>query len=645
MFFKNLSTKIFRNQKIKLFRFNGKNRYFFDHSKFEKERNEFKNILKFNKDNKNIDYLPYGLSLTLCGLIGLNLYRNYKKNFNYIKDDELKNKIRQNKIKKLQILDEKEIIIEPKDENIYYRMKIPNFKYFEKKYDLNNLDIEFHHSGDFKILNQILVSSLFFGLFIYFMRRNTGGMNGIFQFSKNNQIKVQENIKIRFKDVIGQDHSIKLLNEFLLMLNDFDKYKKIGAKIPKGALLTGPPGTGKTLLAKALAGESNLPFVSLSGSDLNAMFVGVGAMKVKNLFSEAQKKAKEFGGCIIFIDEIDAIGQKRGMSGINVNSERENTLNQLLTEMDGFTEIENIMVLAATNRPEILDDALLRPGRFDRKINIGLPNIKERENLFRYYFDKLAINLKKKELDDLIHSSAILTNGFSGADISNVCNESAIISVRENNSIIDDVMVKKAIDYVFLGSEKDNFLKEKDEEIIAFHEAGHAIVSYILDYFPNPIKVTIVPREKGVLGFSQSLDNDDIFITKKKIEQQICVLMSGRIAEEIFCGDVTNGASNDIEKASLLVRNYLNILCMGNLNRFLQVKENEGSFNQNIGNNLKDEMDKESIEIMNKLYTKTYNLIDQNKDKIKLLKTKLMEKKTIYANEIDDIMNIDVKKN
>jgi cell division protease FtsH len=447
-----------------------------------------------------------------------------------------------------------------------------------------------------------------------------------------------DNIKIKFSDIIGQNNAVNLIKEYLDIVKNFQKYKDIGAKIPKGALLHGPPGTGKTLLAKALAGESNLPFVSLSGSDLNAMFVGLGALKVKNLFEEARKKAEINKGCIVFIDEIDAIGQKRGTNGMNVNTERENTLNQLLTEMDGFEESKNIIILGATNRYEMLDPALLRPGRFDRKILVDLPNLSERRDLFKFYFNKLKTDIKDEELSNIIETSCKLTPGFSGADISNICNESAIISIRENNNTISENNIKKAIDYVMLGSEKENILSDKEKEIVAYHEAGHALISHILENTPNPIKVSITPREKGMLGFSQSEYPEQVLISKQNIEDQICVLMAGRICENIFINDITNGASNDIEKASELINKYLKLFCMSEENKFYKIKEKENSFNNEIGFKIKDDTDSKSIEILNQLYKKTENLILNNIDKIEKIKESLIEKETIYKNEIDEII-------
>ena len=594
------------------------------------------NYTNQNFNPKSLNYLNFVLPTTFISYLGYSYY-NIKKNTELSDIENIKRNIEDKEISKITIIDDKKALFETQSKKILI-LDIPEYKYIENKLNINNIPVIFRHNENNPLLNQILLSSLFFGLFYFLMRRQTGGLNSMLQFSKNNQINVMKEIKLKFSDIIGQDNAVKLIKEYLDILKNYNKYKEIGAKIPKGALLYGPPGTGKTLLAKSLAGESNLPFVSLSGSDLNAMFVGLGAMKVKNLFQEAREKAKESDGCIIFIDEIDAIGQKRGTNGMNVNTERENTLNQLLTEMDGFEESKNIIVLGATNRVDTLDNALLRPGRFDRKIQVDLPSLLERKELFTFYLNKLTTKLDDNQMGNIIENIAKLTPGFSGADISNICNESAIISVRENEGIINEEQIKKAVDYVMLGSEKHNLISLKEKEIIAYHEAGHALISYLLENTPNPIKVSIVPREKGMLGFSQSEFSQELLISKKNIEDQLCVLMAGRICEEVFTGDITNGASNDIEKATELLDKYLKLFCMGEQNKFYKIQEKDNSFVNNYGNKTKDDNDNNSIKILNSLYKQTKDIIINNKDKIEMLKESLISKDTIYQDEINEIM-------
>lgn len=596
---------------------------------------KFRNFSTKPKKKKELERFPIEIPIGIFGLSGYAFYKNYENRFESTNMNNIRYAIDQNYIKDVTILNQNKAIFKKRDNKLMV-MDIPDYKYLEDNLDLTNIEMNFKNSGDNRILFQILTSSLFLGLFYFLMKKQTGGFNNILQFSKNNKIDILDSIKTKFRDVIGQDNARNLLKEYLDILKNFQKYQDIGAFTPRGVLLSGPPGTGKTLLAKALAGESNLPFVSLSGSDLNSMFVGAGAMKVKNLFSEARKKTKDHDGCIVFIDEIDAIGQKRGVNGINVNTERENTLNQLLTEMDGFNQSDNIIILGATNRPEILDAALLRPGRFDRKITIDLPTKKERDELFNFYLKKLKFNFDNKQ--NLINECSKLTPGFSGADISNICNEAAIIAVRDNKLNVTEKEIKQAIDYVMLGSEKKDILSEYERKIIAYHEAGHALVSYLLDNVPNPIKVSIIPREKGALGFSQSEYTNEILISKKTIEDQICVLMAGRISEEIFLNDITTGASNDIERASNLIRKYLNLFCMDDNNKFYKIEEDSNSLRNIYGDKVKDISDTMAIEILNKFYRKTYDLIKLNKLKIEKLKDTLLDKNTIYQDDLNFLL-------
>ena len=593
------------------------------------------------KINSNIHLIVFPIAtISASAYYAYSTYKSIKP----ISMNELEKCIEQCKVEKIVLHNNNNAIIQLDDKSTFF-LNVPDYKYLETKLNTESIPIEFRYSNNNSLLYQGLMYLLFSGFIIYFMRKQAGGISGVFQFTKNNQINILENVETKFKDIVGQDNAVLLLREYLDIVKNNDKYQEIGAKTPKGALLTGPPGTGKTLLAKALAGESNLPFVSLSGSDLNAMFVGVGSLKVKNLFENARQKAQEYDGCIVFIDEIDAIGRERGTNGFNVNTERENTLNQLLTEMDGFQESTNVIVLGATNRPEILDKALLRPGRFDRKINVDIPSIQGRKDLFSYYFSKLKLNLTQKQLENIIEKSSSLTPGFSGADISNICNESAIISVRNNNTNIGIEEVNKAIDYVMFGSEKQDSLSKTDLTTIAYHESGHALVSYILENTANPIKVSIIPREKGMLGFSQSEYIPELLISRNYIEDQICVLMAGRACEEIFLQDITNGASNDIEKATELIYQYINLFAMSDHNVFYRTMENSDSFSAKYGNEIKNISDTKALEILRKLYNKTKRILSNNKNKIEILKDSLLENKTIYYEDICKIMQIKEEEN
>ena len=588
-----------------------------------------------NKKNNN-DAFNYTLNSFLLATSTFGLYKFFSNNKVKIEDTsihELKEK--KDNFEKITIVNDKTAIIKKKTKEEYYRVNIPSVDYFEKKIE-TDVPIIFESSVGWTTFLGPVLSLGILGSMLYIMNRSGGGLKQMLDINKTNDII--KNVETKFKDVVGQRNAKRSVKEFVDILKNKEKYKEIGVKVPKGALLSGPPGTGKTLLAKAIAGEANLPFVNMTGSDFNAMFVGVGSAKIKNLYKTAKKCADESGGCIVFIDEIDAIGQKRNSANmIGGNSERENTLNQLLTEMDGFTENKNVMTFAATNRPELLDPALLRAGRFDRKILVDLPTIKDRKDLFSFYLNKLNIN--KEIIPNISKISSTLTPGLSGADISNIVNEAGIISVRNNKKEIDEQDIKSAIDYVLLGDEKDKILLDNEKTIVSYHESGHAYLSYILPLVENPVKVSIIPREKGMLGFSQSEVSDENLTSKKKIEQYLMVLMAGRASEEIFCEDITNGAFNDIEKASNLAKQYIKMFGFNNSNKFLNTIDNTNQFSNEISNYLKDSMDKELLDFLNFKYTETCLLIDKNKENIETIKNILLDKENIYLNDIKDVID------
>ena len=503
-----------------------------------------------------------------------------------------------------------------------------------KNTHLENVPVEYIKR--FKYNNLILPLCTGLGLLLLLSKGQTNNMMSMTQADPNKLLKTQEEVNTRFKDVIGQEDAINLVNEFVDILKNTNKYTSLGVKTPKGILFSGPPGTGKTLIAKAVAGETQLPFLSMSGSEFNEMFVGVGAARVKSLFVLARKASKIYGGCVLFIDEIDAIGQKRGMSSYSGNSERENTLNQILTELDGFEENDNVMVFAATNRAELLDPALIRPGRFDRSITMELPNIEDRQKLFNFYLGKLHID--KEILEGLSIIGSKLTPGFSGAEIANIGNEAGIISVRNNHFQVTEKDIKDAIDYVMMGSEKKSLLTEEEKKIVSFHECGHAYLSCYLPNINPPVKVSIIAREKGMLGFSQSLPESEYLHSKNQILEHIQVLMGGRICEEVFCNDITSGASNDIEKATQLAYNYVNRFCMGKSNIFANVNENSNSFTNTISEKTKAMIDTEVNDLMKELYQKSKQIILDNQDKIKAMRKILVEKETIYYKDIEKIL-------
>ncbi|KAK6455865.1 AAA+-type ATPase [Scheffersomyces xylosifermentans] len=413
------------------------------------------------------------------------------------------------------------------------------------------------------------------GLWYLTMRRTSqgsgaggGGPGGIFKIGKSKAklFNQETDVKIKFKDVAGCDESKEEIMEFVKFLQDPRKYEKLGAKIPRGAILSGPPGTGKTLLAKATAGEAGVPFLSVSGSEFVEMFVGVGASRVRDLF----KTARDMAPSIIFVDEIDAIGKERGNGKIGGNDERENTLNQLLVEMDGFDSSDHVVVLAGTNRPDILDKALLRPGRFDRHISIDTPDIDGRKQIFKVHLSKLTLTcdedikatqkdidfskyqeLKSKAIDDLAGRLSALTPGFAGADIANCCNEGALIAAREDASSVDIYHFEQAIERVVAGLErKSRVLSLEEKKTVAYHEAGHAICGWFLEFADPLVKVSIIPRGQGALGYAQYLPKDQYLISKEQFMHRITMALGGRVSEELHFDTVTSGASDDFKKVT-----------------------------------------------------------------------------------------------
>lgn len=378
-----------------------------------------------------------------------------------------------------------------------------------------------------------------------------GGMGGMFNSMGKSNVTVygvDKKIKTRFKHVAGMEQAKTEVMEFVDFLKNPKKYKDLGATIPRGALLVGPPGTGKTMLAKAVAGEAGVPFMSISGSDFVEMFVGVGASRVRDLF----KKAKEKSPSIIFIDEIDAVAKKRhGKFG--GNDERDNTLNQLLVEMDGFTTEESVIILAATNRSDILDSALMRPGRFDRQIEVTNPNIDERTAIYKVHLKKIKLNMEKTRTE-YAKKLATLTPGFSGADISNVVNEAAIIAARENLNAVGLKNFEKATERVIGGIEKKSLMTTEERKRVAYHEAGHAVTGWFLEHSDPLLKVTIIPRSKGSLGFAQYLPNEVSLYGREQLLDMMKTALGGRIAEEIFYDSVTTGASDDINKVTRIAQ-------------------------------------------------------------------------------------------
>ena len=476
-------------------------------------------------------------------------------------------------------------------------------------------------------------------VWIFFMRRMSGGTGGgpgsqIFNIGKSQAqlFDKESEVKTTFSDVAGLEGAKEEVQEIVNFLKNPEKYTKLGGKIPRGALLVGPPGTGKTLLAKAVAGEAQVPFFSLSGSDFVEMFVGVGASRVRDLF----KKAKDKAPAIIFIDEIDAIGRARGKNQVTgSNDERENTLNQLLTEMDGFGTNDHVIVVAATNRADILDRALVRAGRFDRQIYVDLPELNERREIFEVHLKPLKID---KELD--LNFLAKQTPGFSGADIANMCNEAALIAARNDKKFVEKQDFLDAVDRIIGGLEKKNKIISKNErEVIAFHEAGHATVSWMLEHAAPLVKVTIVPRGKS-LGAAWYLPEERQITTKEQMMDEMCAALGGRAAEEIIFGKVSTGALSDLEKvtrqATAMVTVYGLSDKIGNISYYDSSGQNSG-FNKPYSENTARTIDEEVKELTEIAYQKALKVLEENKNSLTKLAQELLNKEVIFKEDLETI--------
>ena len=446
-----------------------------------------------------------------------------------------------------------------------------------------------------------------------------------------------EQINTTFADVAGVDEAKEDVAELVEFLSEPSKFQRLGGRIPKGVLMVGPPGTGKTLLAKAISGEAKVPFFSISGSDFVEMFVGVGASRVRDMFEQAKKQAP----CIIFIDEIDAVGRHRGGGHGGGNDEREQTLNQLLVEMDGFEGNEGVIVIAATNRPDVLDKALLRPGRFDRQVYVSLPDIRGREQI-------LKVHARKVPLEDTVDLSILArgTPGFSGADLANLVNEAALFSARGNRRVVTMEEFEKARDKIMMGAERRSMvMSEKEKTNTAYHEAGHAIIGRLVPEHDPVHKVTIIPRGRA-LGVTQYLPEEDRYsMNRRQLFSQLCSLFGGRIAEELIGGfdGVTTGASNDIERATQMARNMVTKWGLNEKMGPILYGEDDsqvpGSGNAHYSEDTSREIDQEVKLILTEAYTKATKLLEEHRDVLEAMKDALMEYETIDADQVDDLMN------
>ena len=532
----------------------------------------------------------------------------------------------------------------------HYNLEVSSIESFENRYDelvnslgkQNSYEIEYlteSRTDIYSFLQTWGFTILILIGFWFLLRRMSGGAGPggqIFNISKSKAslFDKESKIKLTFRDVAGLEEAKEEVKEIVEFLKNPKKFTKLGGKIPKGALLVGSPGTGKTLLAKAVAGEANVPFYSLSGSDFVEMFVGVGAARVRDLF----KKAKEKAPCIVFIDEIDAIGRSRGRGQMpGSNDERENTLNSLLVEMDGFSTDSGVIILAATNRPDVLDSALLRPGRFDRQISIDKPDLRGREEIFK-------VHVRSLKLSDGVNikNLAAQTPGFAGAEIANVCNESALIAARKNKNSIEMVDFQDAIDRVIGGLEKKNkIISPEEKKIVAYHEAGHAVAGWYLEHADPLVKVSIVPRGIAALGYAQYLPKEQFLYQTDQLLDEMCMALGGRAAEEIIFGKISTGALSDLERITKMAYSIVSVYGMnkniGNLS-FFDSKQSDYNFTKPYSDSTAEKIDQEVKRIIDNAYNRTKKLLTDKKEELEKIANKLLEKEILFQNDLEKLI-------
>ncbi len=543
-------------------------------------------------------------------------------------------------------ISDSEILFTDKDNSQIYRtgeMNDPNLT--DRLYASGVTFTKNIETGTSPILSFLLSFILPIGIFIalgqYMSKKimsNMGGPNAMsFSLGKSNaKVYVPSSDGIKFDDVAGEDEAKENLAEIVDYLHNPKKYSDVGAQMPKGVLLVGPPGTGKTMLAKAVAGEANVPFFSMSGSEFVEMFVGMGASKVRDLFKQAKEKAP----CIVFIDEIDAIGKKRD-GQLSTNDEREQTLNQLLTEMDGFGGNNGVIILAATNRPESLDPALTRPGRFDRRVPVELPDLKGREEILKVHAKKIKVD---SDVD--FHTIARMAAGTSGAELANIINEAALRAVRNNRNVVNQSDLEESIEVVIAGYQKKNaIMSDEEKKIVAYHEVGHALVAALQSASAPVQKITIIPRTSGALGYTMQVEqNDKVLMNKQELENKIATLTGGRAAEELIFNQITTGASNDIEQATKLARAMISRFGMSDEFDMvaLETVNNQylgGDTSLACSSDTANEIDKKVVELVKKQHEKAFNLLRNNKNKLDEIAKYLYEKETITGEEFMTILN------
>jgi cell division protease FtsH len=530
----------------------------------------------------------------------------------------------------------------------HYKLKIADNGKFQDKYDQivksiprdQQIDLRIEERSDFTsvLVQWGFLFLLLFGFWMLMRRMTGGGGPGgqIFNIGKSKAalFDAESKVKITFEDAAGLDEAKEEIMEIVEFLKNPGKFTKLGGKIPKGALLVGPPGTGKTLLAKAVAGEAGVPFFSLSGSDFVEMFVGVGAARVRDLFKQAKEKAP----CIIFIDEIDAIGRSRGRGQVpGANDERENTLNSLLVEMDGFATDSGVIILAATNRPDVLDSALLRPGRFDRQISIDKPDIVGREAIFKVHLKPIKLS---KEVDT--KKLAAQTPGFAGAEIANVCNEAALIAARRDKKEVEMQDFHDAIDRVIGGLEKKNkIISPEEKQIVAYHESGHAVAGWFLEHADPLVKVSIVPRGIAALGYAQYLPKEQFLYQTDQLIDEMCMSFGGRVAEDIVFNKISTGALSDLERITKMAYSIVTVYGMnkeiGNLS-FYDSKQSEYNFQKPYSDATAERIDKEVKSLIDFCYQRTKKLLNDHRNELEIIAKELLQKEILFQTDLERLI-------
>ena len=599
--------------------------------------------------NKNHQSILAFLVCLLVTLVCFAMFTNMlKDNSSEITYDKFIEMVDDGEVKEV-TLQSNTLTITPKhqssgfSEEVYYANQMESVDKLTERLEGTGIKFEYKKpdaAGEIisMLVSVLLPTILLFVLLMVFMRRMNkgGGMMGVGK--SRAKAYIQKDTGITFKDVAGQDEAKESLQEVVDFLHNPGKYTTIGAKLPKGALLVGPPGTGKTLLAKAVAGEAHVPFFSLSGSEFVEMFVGVGASRVRDLFEEAKKNAP----CIIFIDEIDAIGKSRDSHYGGGNDEREQTLNQLLAEMDGFDTSKGLLILAATNRPEVLDPALLRPGRFDRRVIVDRPDLKGRIEI-------LKVHARNVHLDETVdfENIALATSGAVGSDLANMINEAAILAVKSGRSAVSQKDLLEAVEVVLVGKEKkDRILSQEERKIVSYHEVGHALVAALQSHSAPVTKITIIPRTSGALGYTMQVDEDEHnLMSREELENKIATLTGGRVAEDLVFHSITTGASNDIEQATKVARSMITRFGM---NEEFGMVAFETVTNQYLGGDTSlacsestaAQIDEKVVAAVRKQYDKAEQLLKDNMPKLHELAKYLYEKETITGDEFMEILNL-----